>query len=219
MRLPRTGVAEDRLLELHDVPEPAPAAGEVLIAVEACGVCRTDLHIVEGEVEARLPVTPGHQAAGRIIDVGPAVVDLAVGEAVGVGWLASTCGSCAFCSSGRENLCVDARCTGRDVHGGFAARMVADARFVHRLPAGVAPLDAAPLLCAGIIGYRSLRLSEIKPGGRLGLIGFGASAHLAIQLALRWGCEVYGGLRLHTRGAPPPPGSRSRREVGRRCGG
>jgi propanol-preferring alcohol dehydrogenase len=190
-RLTSPGPAEDRRLALEDVPAPRPGPGQVAIAVEACGVCRTDLHIVEGEVAARLPITPGHQAAGRVVEIGPVVEGVAVGDRVGVGWLASTCGACDHCRSGRENLCERATCTGRDVDGGFAERMVADARFVYPLPPGLAPVDAAPLLCAGIIGYRSLRLSDIQPGGRLGLVGFGASAHLAIQVALHWGCHVY----------------------------
>jgi len=178
-------------LEGEDRPPPAPGPGEVRIDVEACGVCRTDVHIVDGEVPARLPVVPGHQAAGRVSAAGPGVSGWSIGDPVGVGWLHSTCGACRFCSAGRENLCPDARFTGRDVDGGFAGAMLADARFVYRLPASLPAIDAAPLLCAGIIGYRALRLSEIKPGRRLGLIGFGASAHLAIQVALHWGCEVY----------------------------
>jgi propanol-preferring alcohol dehydrogenase len=191
MVLTHAGRAEDRLLAAQDVPEPDPGRGQVLIRVEACGVCRTDLHIVEGEVPAAMPLIPGHQAAGRIVALGDGVDVFRVGDMVGVGWPFSTCGTCAFCASGRENLCADARFTGRDADGGYAEQMIADARYVYRLPPSFAPLDAAPLLCAGIIGYRSLRLSEIKPGGRLGLIGFGASAHLAIQVARHWGCEVY----------------------------
>lgn len=178
-------------LAAADVPAPSPAAGEVLIAVEACGVCRTDLHLLDGEVSAREGVIPGHQVAGTVAAVGAGVTTLAVGDAVGVGWLASTCGACRFCTDGRENLCARARFTGRDVDGGYAEQAIADARFVFKLPDGLAPVDAAPLLCAGIIGYRSLRLSGIGPGGRLGLVGFGASAHLAAQVALAWGCEVY----------------------------
>ena len=179
-------------LRLEDVPEPQPGPGEVLIAVEACGVCRTDLHILEGEVRSKLPVIPGHQAAGHIVAVGPGVDGFAPGDLVGVGWIFSTCGECEFCTTGRENLCDRSpRFTGRDVDGGYAERMVADARYVYPLPAGFTAVDAAPLLCAGIIGYRSLRLSGIQPGGRLALVGFGASAHLAAQVALHWGCEVY----------------------------
>ena len=174
-----------------DVPASLPGPGEVAVEVEACGVCRTDLHIVEGEVTARLPVVPGHQAAGRVAAVGDGVTELAEGDLVGVGWIAWTCGGCADCRSGRENLCPSARFTGRDRDGGYAERMTADARWTYRLPPGFTPRDAAPLLCAGIIGYRSLKLSRIAPGGRLGLFGFGASAHLAIQVARHWDCEVF----------------------------
>jgi propanol-preferring alcohol dehydrogenase len=191
MVLDRVGPAGSRPLRLAALPEPEPGPGELAIAVEACGVCRTDLHIVEGEVAARLPVVPGHQAAGRVVRLGQGVSGFSDGDAVGVGWLASTCGVCRFCTSGRENLCERATFTGRDRGGGYAERMVASARWTYRLPAGFSPRDAAPLLCAGIIGYRSLRLSGIGPGGRLGLFGFGASAHLAIQVARAWGCEVF----------------------------
>jgi len=191
MRLERVSAAEEKPLALARVPEPEPGAGEVLIAVEACGVCRTDLHILEGEVTARLPVVPGHQAAGRVLAVGPEAAGFAVGDAVGVGWMASTCGVCRFCRSGRENLCEKATFTGRDRDGGYAERMTASAQWVYRLPGGFSAKEAAPLLCAGVIGYRSLRLSGIEPGGRLGLVGFGASAHLTIQVALDWRCEVF----------------------------
>jgi propanol-preferring alcohol dehydrogenase len=191
MMLSRPAPAEERPLAASELPVPAPGPGEVLIAVDACGVCRTDLHILEGEVAASLPVVPGHQAAGRILAVGNGVADFAAGDAVGVGWMASTCGRCAFCASGRENLCASARFTGCDRNGGFAERMTADARWTYRLPEGFAPREAAPLLCAGVIGYRSLVLSGIAPGGRLGLFGFGASAHLAIQVARHWGCAVF----------------------------
>lgn len=189
--LERTAPAQERPLRSVERTEPEPHAGEVSIAVEACGVCRTDLHILEGEVAARLPIVPGHQAAGRITAMGPGVTSLRVGDSVGVGWLAWTCGTCRFCESDRENLCERAVFTGRDRDGGYAERMVASADWVFRLPPSLSASQAAPLLCAGIIGYRSLRLSGIRPGGRLGLFGFGASAHLAIQVALHWGCEVY----------------------------
>jgi propanol-preferring alcohol dehydrogenase len=191
MLLRRTCPAEEKPLEPAEAPEPKANAGEVLIGAEACGVCRTDLHILEGEVPARLPVIPGHQAAGKIVALGPGSLGFAVGDPVGVGWVASTCRACRFCRSGRENLCEFATFTGRDRDGGYAERIVARAEWVYRLPAGFSPLKAAPLLCAGIIGYRSLRLSGIQPGGRLGLFGFGASAHLAIQAALHWKCEVF----------------------------
>ncbi len=189
--LERAAPVERRPLAHSTVAEPAPAPGEVVLEVEACGVCRTDLHIVEGEVAARLPVVPGHQAAGRIAAVGQGVAGFSPGDRVGVGWVASTCGVCGFCRSGRENLCEKATFTGRDRDGGYAEKTAARAEWVYRLPAGFSPKEAAPLLCAGIIGYRSLRLSGIEPGGRLGLFGFGASAHLAIQAALHWKCEVF----------------------------
>jgi len=191
MRLERTAPAEENPLRMREVAEPKVGPGEVSIRVEACGVCRTDLHILEGEVSARLPVTPGHQAAGRVVEVGADVSGLAAGDLVGVGWLASTCSVCRFCGSDRENLCERATFTGRDRDGGYGQWLVADARCVYELPKGFSAVGAAPLLCAGVIGYRSLKLSGIRPGGRLGLFGFGASAHLAIQVALHWGCEVY----------------------------
>jgi propanol-preferring alcohol dehydrogenase len=193
MRLERAAPAEQGPLVSAEIEAAPPGSGEVEIDVEACGVCRTDLHIVEGEVSARLPIVPGHQAAGRIVSVGPDVSGLGPGDAVGVGWMASTCGSCEYCASDRENLCPSARFTGRDRDGGYAERLTADARWTYRLPPGFTPAEAAPLLCAGVIGYRSLRLSGIAAGNRkrLGLFGFGASAHLAIQVARYWGCDVF----------------------------
>jgi len=191
MRLERTAPAEEAPLLPVDIASTAPGPGEVRVGVEACGVCRTDLHILEGEVPARLPIVPGHQAAGTVMAVGTGVPGLRAGDRVGIGWIASTCGRCAFCVSGRENLCLAATFTGRDRDGGYAERLTADARWVYPLPAGFTAREAAPLLCAGIIGYRSLKLSGIAPGGRLGLFGFGASARLAIQVARHWGCEVY----------------------------
>ena len=191
MVLGRTAPAEENPLTLAERQKPEPARGEVAIAVEACAVCRTDVHIVEGEVPARLPIVPGHQAAGRIARVGAGVEGFREGDPVGVGWMASTCGVCRFCRSGRENLCEKATFTGRDRDGGYAQAMTARAEWVYALPEGLSATEAAPLLCAGIIGYRSLRLSGIEPGGRLGLFGFGASAHLALQVALDRRCEVF----------------------------
>jgi alcohol dehydrogenase, propanol-preferring len=191
MLLTRTASAEEHPLAAVDRPDREPEAGEVSIAVEACGVCRTDLHILEGEVEARLPIVPGHQVAGTVVACGGGVEGIRPGDRVGVGWLSSTCGECAFCRSGRENLCRLARFTGRDRDGGYAERMTAPAVAAYRLPPGFSALQAAPLLCAGVIGYRTLRLSGARPGGRLGLFGFGASAHLVIQVARHEGCEVF----------------------------
>jgi propanol-preferring alcohol dehydrogenase len=191
MLLTRTAPARERPLAAVERPDGEPQAGEVSIAVEACGVCRTDLHILEGDVEARLPIVPGHQVAGTVVACGDGVEGIRPGDRVGVGWLSSTCGECAFCRSGRENLCRLARFTGRDRDGGYAERMTAPAVAAYRLPQRFSALQAAPLLCAGVIGYRTLRLSGARPGGRLGLFGFGASAHLVIQVARHEGCEVF----------------------------
>jgi propanol-preferring alcohol dehydrogenase len=170
--------------------EPAP--GEITIGVAACGVCRTDLQIVEGDLVARaLPVVPGHQVVGRVLRVGEGVSDWAVGERAGVAWLAGACGSCEYCQSGRENLCADAIFAGWDQDGGYAEQINVRADYTLRIPSSFSDVDAAPLLCGGIIGYRSLKISGIQPGGRLGLYGFGASALLAMQVATHWGCDVF----------------------------
>lgn len=169
----------------------APGPGDVQIAVSACGVCHTDLHIVEGElVPPHLPIVPGHQVVGRVTAVGPGVDGPAPGTRVGVGWLAASCGRCEACLAGRENLCAAARFTGFHLDGGFAEQLVVPAVACHALPDALDDLHAAPLLCAGIIGYRALRLAEVEPGGRLGLVGFGASAHLTIQVARHLGMRV-----------------------------
>ncbi len=191
MVLERTAPAEQNPLAAKDLPEPRPAAGEISIRVEACGVCRTDLHIAEGEVPARLPIVPGHQAAGSVAECGAGVEHFRPGDRVGVGWLGWTCGECPFCRTGRENLCRRALFTGRDRDGGYAEFLVAPERAAYRLPPGFTAEQAAPLLCAGVIGYRTLRLSGARPGGRLGLFGFGASAHLVLQVARHKGCEVF----------------------------
>jgi len=191
MLLRDTGPVESGRLVEDETELSPPGGGQVALRVLACGVCRTDIHIVEGEVTAALPLVPGHQAVATVEAVGAGVDCVSPGDRVGVAWLASTCGACSYCATDRENLCASARFTGRDVDGGYAERMRADARFVHALPAQFSDTEAAPLLCAGIIGYRALKLSEIRPGGRLGLFGFGASAHLAIQVANAWRCETY----------------------------
>lgn len=179
-------------LVLAESADPQPGPGQVRIRVRACGVCHTDLHIVEGELELPLlPLVPGHQVVGVIEACGPGVTQWAIGDRVGVPWLHATCGHCDFCQSGRENLCDRARFTGLHVPGGYADAMLAQADFVCRLPDDFADEMAAPLLCAGVIGYRALRLSDVAPGQRLALFGFGASAHITIQVARHWGCEVY----------------------------
>jgi propanol-preferring alcohol dehydrogenase len=198
--LRRPGPAiDDRPLELVDRPANRPGRGEVAIGVVACGVCRTDLQLAEGDLAPRrLPVVPGHQVVGRVTAVGEGVDRWRVGDRVGVGWLGGSCGECAACRAGRENLCPEAEFTGWDRDGGYAAEMTARADFVYPIPDGFGDLDAAPLLCGGVIGYRSLKVSGIEPGGRLGLYGFGASALLTIQVALHRGCEVYVATRSET---------------------
>jgi propanol-preferring alcohol dehydrogenase len=169
---------------------PAVQSGKVRVRVRACGVCRTDLHIVDGELNGgRFPIVPGHEVVGVIDAVGDGVSDLAVGDRVGIPWLGYTCGRCAFCTGGRENLCPDARFTGFSVDGGYAEYAVADARYTFKLPTGYADAEAAPLLCAGLIGFRSYRMAGTAP--RLGLYGFGAAAHLIAQVAVAQAREVY----------------------------
>ena len=176
----------------RDLPVPEPGPGEVLVQVSVCGICRTDLHVIEGELEGpKLPLIPGHQAVGIISRVGSGVTTRRPGERVGIAWLQGTCGQCQYCRSGRENLCLAARFTGYQVDGGYAEYAVVPAPFAYPIPAAFSDEEAAPLLCAGIIGYRALRRSRVQPGQRLGLYGFGASAHIAIQIARHWGCEVY----------------------------
>lgn len=197
--LRRPDPALESPLHLEDLPVPTPGAGEILIRVSRCGVCHTDLHIVTGELPMhKTPLVPGHQVVGRVETIGSGVTRFHAGDRVGVAWLYDACAVCEFCRSGRENLCREARFTGYDVDGGYAEFMVAKAEYAYPIPDRFSDTEAAPLLCAGVIGYRSLRLSEIQPGQRLGLFGFGASAHLVIQVARHWGCEVY----VFTRGEP-----------------
>lgn len=183
---------EQAPLELHARPDLEPKPDELVLDVTACGVCRTDLQLAEGDLETRrLPIVPGHQAVGTVLAMGDDVEGWSIGERAGVAWLGGACGGCRRCSAGLENLCEAARFTGWDRDGGYAEQIAVRADFALRLPEGFADLDAAPLLCGGVIGYRSLKVSGIEPGGRLGLYGFGASATLAIQVAVHWGCEVY----------------------------
>ncbi|MFH1276854.1 MAG: zinc-dependent alcohol dehydrogenase family protein [Candidatus Eisenbacteria bacterium] len=177
-------------LRLSDLPVPEPAPDQVLLRVHACGVCRTDLHVVDGDLtEPKLPLVPGHQIVGRVVRMGAEVGGIAEGDRVGVPWLGGVCGECAYCRSERENLCGDARFTGYQFDGGFAEYAAADHRFCFPIPGGYPDLQAAPLLCAGLIGYRSLRMAG--DARRLGLYGFGAAAHIVIQVARHEGREVY----------------------------
>ena len=179
-----------RQLDSVDRPVPRPGGGEVLVRVRPCGVCRTDLHVVDGELpDGNIPIVPGHEIVGVVERVGAAVDSLSAGDRVGIPWLGWTCGTCAFCTRGQENLCPNARFTGYTIDGGYAEYTVADARYAFKLPDGYGDIDAAPLLCAGLIGYRSYRLSG--DGRRLGLYGFGAAAHLIAQVAVHAGREVF----------------------------
>jgi propanol-preferring alcohol dehydrogenase len=177
-------------LVLRERRQPDPRPGEVRIAIEACAVCRTDLHVVDGELpDPTLPIVPGHQIAGTVDAIGAGVTGLRVGDRVGVPWLASACGSCAYCTTGRENLCLSATFTGFRRDGGFADACVADARFVLALPAAYSAIEAAPLLCGALIGYRAFRLAG--DGTRLGLYGFGSAGHMIAQVARHLGREVF----------------------------
>jgi propanol-preferring alcohol dehydrogenase len=182
----------DSPLKLANLPIPDPGSDQIRIRVLVCGVCHTDLHTIEGELALpRLPLVPGHQIVGIVDAVGKEVTRFQIGDRVGVPWLHEACGICDYCKRGDENLCKSAHFTGLHVDGGYAEYTLAPADFAFPIPVVFSDAEASPLLCAGIIGYRALRLSEIQPGQRLGLYGFGASAHIAIQIARHWGCEVY----------------------------
>ena len=190
--LHRPRSATEDPLVIDEVATPRAGDAEVVIDVHACGVCRTDLQICEGDLAAKhLPIIPGHQVVGTIAAVGKSVTDFQLGDRVGVAWIAGACGHCRFCATDRENLCVDATFTGWDVDGGYAQSMRARHDFVYRLPDGYDDVAVAPLLCGGVIGYRCLRVAGVTPGMRLGLYGFGASATIVIQVATYLGCEVY----------------------------
>jgi alcohol dehydrogenase, propanol-preferring len=188
--LTKPAAIADRPLNIEDVTQPRLGAGQVLLKVRACGVCRTDLHITEGELpQRRIPLIPGHQIVGDVI--AGATPELPLGTRVGVSWIGGTDGSCWYCQRGKENLCDAPTFTGYTVDGGYAEYAAARADFVFPLPEALDDLHAAPLLCAGIIGFRSLRVAEVQRGERVGLFGFGASAHLAIDVLRTWNCEVY----------------------------
>jgi propanol-preferring alcohol dehydrogenase len=179
-------------LRLEIRPTPVPGPGEILVRVSACGVCRTDLHIVEGDLPlVRAAVVPGHQVVGRVVGSGANARRFGTGDRVGIAWLRGTCGECEACRRGRENLCESAVFTGYHADGGFADYAVVSEAFAYAIPPVFGDAEAAPLLCAGIIGYRALKLSEVRPGGRLGIYGFGASAHVTLQVARARGCEVF----------------------------
>ena len=191
MVLQEIAPAETSPLRMMELPDPEPGPGEIRVSVRACGVCRTDLHVVEGDLPKHtLPIVPGHQVVGVVDALGAGASTYAPGDRVGIAWLRGTCGGCAFCRSGSENLCPDSHYTGYHEHGGYAELAVVPEAFAYRIPTTFSDEQAAPLLCAGIIGYRALERSEVPPGGRLALYGFGSSAHVVMQIALHRGCEV-----------------------------
>jgi len=194
--LVRPALVETQPLQYTEVQIPEPGAGEILVRVRCCGVCRTDLHVVEGELPLRKsPVIPGHQIVGIVEKTGRNASRFPVGRRIGIAWLHRTDGTCSYCRSGVENLCDHPEFTGYSVDGGYAEYVVAPEKFVYAIPETFADEQAAPLLCAGIIGFRSLRLSGIQAGGTLGFYGFGAAAHVAIQVARHWGVDVYAATR------------------------
>ncbi len=193
MMLPRPAPVTARPLVLTNLAEPRLEPGDVLVEVSACGVCRTDLHVVEGDLPApAYPIVPGHQAVGHVVKASSEGSRLHPGDRVGVAWVGHFCGVCDYCVEGRENLCESPTFTGFHRHGGFAQRLAVSAAYAHSIPDALGDdLHVAPLLCAGIIGYRALKRSRLRPGRRLALYGFGAAAHIAIQIARAWGCEVF----------------------------
>lgn len=192
MVLPATAPIEEEPLVAVERPAPEPGAGELSVRVEVCGVCRTDLHLVEGDLPVhREGVVPGHQVVGRVVGRGAGARRFEEGDRVGIAWLRRTCGACRFCLRGAENLCLSPQFSGWDADGGYAECAVVPEDFAYALPADVPARELAPLLCAGIIGYRAYQRSAVPPGGRLGLWGFGGSAHVTIQVARHFGCEVF----------------------------
>lgn len=192
MLLRRIAPIESSPLELVDASVPEPGPGEIRLRVRCCAICRTDLHVIEGDLpQTRMPVVPGHQVVGTVDASGPGAGQFRPGDRVGVAWLRHTCGHCEFCRSGRENLCEQARFTGYHADGGYAEYAVVPEAFAYALPAAFSDVEAAPLLCAGIIGYRSLKRARLPAGGSLALYGFGSSAHVVIQIAQHRGAQVY----------------------------
>ncbi|HUT12627.1 MAG TPA: zinc-dependent alcohol dehydrogenase family protein [Thermoguttaceae bacterium] len=208
MLLERIAAIDSSPLRLAELPVPEPGTGEVRLKVRCCAICRTDLHVIEGDLpREKLPIVPGHQIVGTVDAIGPGCERIEPGRRVGVAWLRQTCGTCRFCAAGRENLCESARFTGYHADGGYAEYAVVPEAFAYEIPEAFSDVEAAPLLCAGIIGYAALRRARVPDGGKLALYGFGSSAHVVIQIARHRGCEVY----VVTRGA-------SHRELARRMG-
>ncbi len=192
MLLERIAPIETSPLRLADLPPPEPQAGEVGLKVRCCAICRTDLHVIEGDLpQQKMPIIPGHQVVGTVDALGPDCRRFSLGQRVGVAWLRHTCGTCAYCSRGRENLCQSARFTGYHADGGYAEYALVPEDFAYPIPEAFSDVEAAPLLCAGIIGYRALRRANLPHGGKLALFGFGSSAHVVIQIARHRGCKTY----------------------------
>ena len=191
MVLRKISPIENEPLEWIDLPDPVAGPKEILVRVSACGVCHTELDEIEGRLQPRLPVVPGHEIIGKVEGLGPGVTKFKRGDRVGVAWIHSACGKCHFCLEGNENLCLAFQGTGCDANGGYAQYSVVSEDFAYLIPERFSDVQAAPLLCAGAIGYRDLKLSGIRKGQALGLFGFGASAHIVIQVAKYWGCEVF----------------------------
>lgn len=192
MQLRQAASIDTAPLVATEIDPPQPGPGQVRLKIHTCGVCHTDLHIVEGDLALpRLPTVPGHQIVGVVDAIGQGVTLYQVGDRLGVPWLYETCGQCRYCRAGKENLCENIHFTGLHADGGFAEYVVVGEKFAYPIPTVFSDVEAAPLLCAGVVGYRSLRLSQVQPGQRLGLYGFGASAHLMLQVAHHWGCEVF----------------------------
>jgi propanol-preferring alcohol dehydrogenase len=188
----KPGPMESNPLTLEDIDRPAISPTELLVRVRACGVCHTDLHVVEGDLPlTRFPIIPGHEVVGEVVELGAHVKKFQNGDRVGIFWLHSSEGACKFCQQGLENLCDEATFTGYTVNGGYAEFITVPENFALRLPTDYSDVEAAPLLCAGVVGFRALRLADVQLGERLGLYGYGASGHLVIQVARYWGCEVY----------------------------
>ena len=192
MQLHQPAPVDTAPLVAVEIDPPQPGPHQVRLKVHTCGVCHTDLHIVEGDLTLpHLPIIPGHQIVGTVDAVGERVSMRKVGDRLGVPWLNQTCGKCRYCRAGKENLCENIRFTGMHVNGGFAEYTIVHEKFAYPIPSTFSDVEAAPLLCAGVVGYRSLRLSQVQPGQRLGLYGFGASAHIIIQIARHWDCQVF----------------------------
>ncbi len=191
MVLEQISPIEKRPLKLADLPDPVPGPKEILVKISACGVCHTELDEIEGRLPPKLPIVPGHEIVGRVARLGPGAARFHVGDRIGIAWINSACGKCRFCLEGKENLCSGFRGTGCDANGGYAQAVVVSEDFAYPIPGRFSDAEATPLLCAGAIGYRDLILSGIKKAQTLGLFGFGASAHIVIQIARYWGCEVF----------------------------